>query len=47
MDMSSYGIIWAVDKKIVNPLAKLFIENNKKSNLKCKPYRNGTLKFQN
>lgn len=39
MDMSSYGIIWAVDKKIVNPLAKLFMEDNKKSNLKCKSCR--------
>lgn len=47
MDMSSYGIIWVVDKKVVDPLAKLFIEDNKKSNLKCKSYRNGTLKLQN
>lgn len=45
--MSSYGIIWAVDKKIVDPLAKLFIEDNKKNNLKCKSYRYGTLKLQN
>lgn len=47
MDMSSYGIIWVVDKKIVDPLAKLFIEDNKKNNLKCKSYKNETLKLQN
>lgn len=34
-------------QKIVDPLAKLFIGDNKKNNLKCKSYRNGTLKLQN